>query len=96
MTDNQEIEVEVVEIESRPRAGETSRLPVRPQRDASARGADSGRAPYRNLQPIVTIPKWLLPVLVVIGIAVALIALALFLVIGIPVLLVRALLRLLR
>lgn len=96
MTDNQEIEVEVVEIESRPRAEEASRPPAGPQQNASARSAHSGRASYRNLQRIVTIPKWLLLVLVVIGIALALIALVLFLVIGIPVLLVRALLRLLR
>jgi len=87
VSQSEEIEVEVVEVEShRP----LSRSPgSSPEADASPGWS---RMPPRVFQ----LPKWLLPILIVLGLIVLLVALLLFVVIGIPWLIIRGILRLLR
>lgn len=87
MTEHEEIEVEVIEVDSgRPGIPREQRTGPR----------QAGQVRTRIHQNVMRLPKWLLPLLMVVGILVALLALVLFLLIGIPLLLVRALLRLLR
>lgn len=87
MTEDREIEVEIIEVESRQPANQPSVESTKPQSTRTW-----GQMPQR----VFRLPKWLLPVLILVGIVVILIALVLFILIGIPLLIIRSILRLLR
>jgi len=85
VSEPQEIEVEVVEIEQRVPAAADSAPPPPEQR------------PWRRMpQRVMTLPKWLLPLLVVGAVLFLVVAFILAVVIGIPYLIIRTILRQLR
>ena len=93
VSDSQEIEVEVVEVVDKP----TSSHPERPAQSSKQPASDGTQRPFGRGIPIrsLKIPVWMWPLAILFGILLFLLAVVIGLVIVLPFLLIRAIVRLL-